>query len=390
MKILLLEWNAFGNVHIKKAFEKAGHTVVGMEFYHDREDTRESEELATKVVLKIQENNVDAVFSFNYFPVVAIAAAACKVKYISWTYDSPFIQIYSKTIEYPTNYAFIFDKAEFYNLRSKGANNVYYLPMAVDTDYYDGIKITDNEKKKYAADIAMIGSMYTEKKHNLIRHFDGLDDYTKGYINGLMDAQKNLYGVSVLEAGLTPEIVKNIQKVCPMIARGDGLESIEWVFANYFIARKLTSIERSEYIEALSKEFDFALYTPEETKWLSKVRNMGAIDYYNDAPKAMKMAKINLNISLRSIISGIPLRCMDIMGAGGFLLTNYQADFEDYFEAGKDYVYFENKNDLLDKAKYYLEHNEERNAIAESGYKKVKLQHSFDVRINEMMEIVRG
>ena len=34
-------------------------------------------------------------------------------------------------------------------------------------------------------------------------------------------------------------------------------------------------------------------------------------------------SKVNLNITLRNIKTGIPLRALDIMGAGGFLLTNY-------------------------------------------------------------------
>ena len=390
MKILMLEWDSFGNKHIKKAFIKRGIEIVSMEFSIKREDTRVSEELATRVVKNIQENGVDIVFSFNYFPVVAIAAAACKIKYLSWTYDSPYIQIYSKTIEYPSNYAFVFDKAEYYNLISKGVNTVHYLPMAADTDYYDSIVPSESDKKRYSADVAMVGSMYSEKKHDLIRHFDGLDDYTSGYLSGLMDAQKQLYGVSILEKGLTSSIVSNIQKVCPMTARGDGLESIEWVFANYFVARKLTAIERKEYLEALSDKFDVALYTPEATPELKKVHNRGSLEYYSDAPKAFKCAKININISLRSIISGIPLRCLDIMGCGGFLLTNYQSDFEEFFEAGKDYVYFESKEDLIEKTQYYLSHEDERIRIAKSGYEKVKLYHNFDRRVEEMLNTIHN
>lgn len=54
---------------------------------------------------------------------------------------------------------------------------------------------------------------------------------------------------------------------------------------------------------------------------------MGAVDYYEVMPHVFKQSKINLNITLRSIQSGMPLRAWDIMGAGGFLLSNYQADF---------------------------------------------------------------
>ena len=385
MKILTLKWDCFGYQNIRNTFKLAGYELCEVAFPRDREDPKTSEVLAKLVVDAIQNNKADAVFSFNYFPVAAMAAAACKVKYISWTYDSPYIMLYSRTIDFPTNYAFIFDKNEYLNLKNKGINTVYYLPMAADTYYYDSV-ISDSKEEKYISDIAFIGSMYTENKHNLIRHFDNLDEYTKGFLNGIMDAQKQIYGMSILEKSMTTDVIRNIQKVCPIIQSGDGIEDISWVIANYFIARKLTAIERTEMLEALSQKYDVSLYTPEKTPNLN-VKNMGAVEYGKDFAKAVKGAKINLNITLRSIVSGMPLRAFDIMGCGGFLLTNYQADFLDYFVPDVDYVYFESKDDLVEKAGYYLEHDEERKKIAKSGYEKVKGQHNYYIRVKEMLKI---
>ncbi|MBO6260854.1 MAG: glycosyltransferase [Lachnospiraceae bacterium] len=387
MKILTLKWDCFGYFHIRKAFKLAGFDLCELDFPIKKESTKNSENLANLVVKAILDNKADAVFSFNYFPVAAIAAAACRVKYISWTYDSPYILLYSKTIEFPTNYAFVFDKNEYINLRRKGAETVYYLPMAADTEYFDSVVISDTERNKYSADIALIGSMYTEAKHNLIRHFNGLDDYTSGYLDGIISIQKQIYGASILEKSLTPEIVKNIQKVCPMYESGDGIEDASWVLANYFVARKITGMERQELVAALSQKYNVTLYTPEKTPTLPLVDNRGSVEYYKDSPKAIKCAKINLNITLRSIVNAIPLRAFDIMGCGGFLLTNYQADFEDYFIPGTDFVYFESKSDLIEKAGYYLEHDDERLAIAYSGYKKIQEYHSFNIRVAEMINI---
>lgn len=387
MKVLTLKWDCFGYKHIRRAFERKGFTLCEVDFPRDKEDGATSEKLAAIVVEAIEKNKADVLFSFNFFPVAAMAAAACRIKYISWTYDSPYMFLYSKTIDFPTNYAFVFDKNEYFNLKRLGVANVYYMPMAADTDYFDSIVLDERERAHYKADVAMIGSMYTEARHNLMRHFEGLDDYTNGYIEGLMDAQRVLYGVSILEKGLTEDIIKNILKVCPMYARGDSYASQQWLLANYFIARKLTSLERIDLLSGLSNSFNVTLYTPEKTPNLPKVKNMGSVEYYKDFPKAVKGAKINLNITLRSIVSGMPLRAFDIMGCGGFLLTNYQADFEDYFIADEDYVYFESQKDLEDKVGYYLAHDNERMDIASRGYRKVKEEHNFDIRLESMLEI---
>lgn len=385
-KILFLKWDSFGNEFIEKEWKELGYQVEEFQFPQKNEDTRGSEELATRIAQQILNEKIDVCFSFNYFATAAIACKACKIPYLSWTYDSPYIQLYSKTIEYDTNRAFVFDSSEYLRLKKLGIDTVYYLPMAAPVDLYDSMQPSEQQYKKYKADIAMIGSMYSEKKHQLYRHLEQLDDYTKGYLDAVISAQKGIYGASVLESSLTPEIVKKMQKVCPMTARGDGLESIEWVFSNYFLARRCTAEERFEILRQLSEEFEVALYTPEKTPHLPKVDNRGKVDYYTEAPYAMKCAKINLNITLRSIVAGIPLRAMDILGCGGFLMTNYQDDFLEYFEPDKEFVYYDSIKDLKEKIRYYLAHDKEREEIALRGHKKMLEYHTYHDRVKTMME----
>ena len=104
-------------------------------------------------------------------------------------------------------------------------------------------------------------------------------------------------------------------------------------------------------------------------------------------PYVFKCSKINLNITLRSIKNGIPLRCMDIMGAGGFLMTNFQADLLNHFVPYVDFVYFESKDDLIRKCDYYLKHEDERIKIAANGHKKVLQLHNYRTRLNEIFSV---
>ena len=79
-----------------------------------------------------------------------------------------------------------------------------------------------------------------------------------------------------------------------------------------------------------------------------------------------------------------------MLGAGGFLLTNYQLELSDFFENGKDLVYYESREDMLRKADYYLEHESERREIARSGREKVIKHHSYEQRLMKLIETVRG
>ena len=71
-------------------------------------------------------------------------------------------------------------------------------------------------------------------------------------------------------------------------------------------------------------------------------------------------------------------------------MTNYQEDMLQFFEPGRDYVYYESRADLLDKVEYYLTHEDEREAIAENGYKKVARDHTYEKRLQEIISVVMG
>lgn len=76
------------------------------------------------------------------------------------------------------------------------------------------------------------------------------------------------------------------------------------------------------------------------------------------------------------------------MGAGGFLLSNYQADFLEYFTPGEDFVFFESREDLMEKLEYYLSHDAERKQIARNGFEKVANQHTYLHRVQEILNFL--
>jgi len=74
------------------------------------------------------------------------------------------------------------------------------------------------------------------------------------------------------------------------------------------------------------------------------------------------------------------------MAVGGFCLTNYQSELEDYFEIGRDIEAFHNLGELKEKIEYYLKHEEARVRIAMNGYKKVRKYHTYRNRLIDILE----
>lgn len=79
-------------------------------------------------------------------------------------------------------------------------------------------------------------------------------------------------------------------------------------------------------------------------------------------------------------------RNYDVPGCGSFLLTQNAEDFLERYEDGKEVVIFKNKKDLIEKIKYYLEHEEEREAIAKAGYERTINDHTYEKRFNDIFK----
>lgn len=386
MNIYLLEWKSFGNEDIKEILAEMGHKVISVPF----SDTKvKADEIERLLVRKSAYKNCDLLFSFNYFPEVSICCQKLGLKYVSWVYDSPHISVYSYTIINSCNYVFLFDFALYDELHLAGINTVYYMPLAVNDKRLQRMHLT-KDNVKYSQDIAMVGSLYSEPKHRLYDKFSTVSPYVKGYLDGIIDAQKKLYGRYILKEMLSSDIVEEMQKAYPTDPNASTVLSPEDIYADYVLARQVTALERKEILTLLGAKHRVDLYTYDNTVVIPGVVNHGKIDYYDDMPYIFHSSKINLNITLRSIKSGISLRALDIMGSGGFLLSNYQIEYDEYFVPGEDYVFYEDYYDLEEKVEYYLTHENERREIAENGCRKVREEHNYRNRIEMILSIVMG
>lgn len=384
MKILFIEWKSFGNEDMIDAYEESGYEVIRLPF--ERKDMRNDVDFEKELSDSIRQHSPSYVFSFNYFPIVSKVCKKEDITYVSWIYDSPYVLLYSYTTINPCNVIFVFDKELCMEFQKAGIKTVHYLPMAANTKRLDSMTDTaafENSIWKNEASIAFIGSMYTEK-HLFYERLEGISPYTRGYLEAIIAAQRKVYGYNFIQEVLPAPIIEDMQKVLPMEPHADGVESVEYLYAQYVINRHITGLERMDFLKAITAHHALDLYTPDQSFFMPNVFNHGPVDYYDMAPYVFKKALINLNISLRSIKSGIPLRAFDILGAGGFLLSNYQSDFLDFFTPDEDFIYFDSEADMLHKIDYYLAHEDERAAIARNGHARIAAAHTYLHRIKEI------
>ncbi len=388
MNILFLDWMCYAKEGTIRALKKMNNEVF--EFMHKDYQEDKSEAFDREIDSFCKQNNIDICFSFNFYPILADYCYKNNMKYVSFVYDCPYVLLYSYQLKYPTNYVFLFDSYQYRELYEGGLENVYYMILPTDPDVIDEKLKSDYDEEKLVSDISFMGQLYDEQ-HN---YYDMIQQKNNEFLNGYMDAvvaaQEKIYGYSFVKQVLTPEIIEMLEKELKY-GTPRGAFDLEYIYENYVINRKITQKERRRILERVGKEFPqkCKLFTWEKDTIISGIKNMGVAFYETEMNLAFYLSKINLNITLRSIKNGIPLRCMDIMGSEGFLLTNYQKDMYDFFEEGKDFVMYEDDDDLVNKIKYYLANEEERKEIAKNARKKIRENYTFDHIMNEIMDIVK-
>ena len=118
---------------------------------------------------------------------------------------------------------------------------------------------------------------------------------------------------------------------------------------------------------------------------LPNVNNRGFAKSLTEMPLIFNQSKINLNITTKTIQSGISQRVFDVLACGGFLISNYQEELFEFFTPGKDLEIFTDLEDLHEKIDFYLSHEAARKEIALCGYDTVTKNHSVAARINQIL-----
>lgn len=388
MEILFYRYNSICEPAIISAFTSFGITVHTEEReMRDKQTT--PKECAEAVSGWILRKPLAFVFSINFFPAVSYTCERLKVPYVCWTVDSPVPELFSNALKNTYNRIFLFDKAQYQYFSPVNPSCIYHLPLAADVKRFEKavLSMTDADYAAYGAEVSFVGSLYTEKcRYDSL----ALSDRTRGYVDGLMEAQLKVFGCNFIFETLTEAVIREIADADPDFYRGkdlrDGVE--RYLAAHQYIGMKLAAVERERTLKRLSEHFPVALYTRSDASALPRVDCRGGVNTLTEMPKVFQASRINLNMTMRPIETGLSQRVWDVLACGGFLLTNYQAEIPDYFEVGKDLETYESMAELEEKVRYYLSHEEERMEIAINGYEKVAAHHSYEVRLAQMIKIL--
>ena len=391
--ILVYRWGSLSEPSLCRELSVLGYGVF--EFAGEMKDYHADSVFAEKLIQKLHRDKIQVVFSYDYFPLVAMICDVNHIPYISWIYDCPLHTLNSRTILLDSNYIFCFDRIYTDRLLSMGAKHCFHMPLAYNPELGEVLKkdFHDNQKN-FQCELSFVGSLYNEDKNRLRKA--SLSDYTRGFTDALINSQMLVYGYNFLEQSLDSSS-ENVQKaVCEIsekceLSLGENYFWSRAELAASMIGMEVTARERMAVISEIARKYPMVLYTgsklPEQIG-TENIDNRGYADYSREVPLIFRDSRINLNITSKTIESGIPQRVLDILSCGGFCMTNYQTEIEEFFRDGVDLVMYTGMEDLLEKVSYYLEHEDARRRIAQEGKKKVTEEFRLSDRLQAVFDVL--
>lgn len=132
---------------------------------------------------------------------------------------------------------------------------------------------------------------------------------------------------------------------------------------------------------------------PERAKIQKLLKNMGHKVITKKIIHQQLINAINrckITITSNNIFKSLSMRYTETIACGGFLMADKPEDLEYVgLEDGKHLVIYKDIHDLKQKVDYYMKHDKERNKIAKTGMNFVRENHSCEVRVKQMIDIIK-
>ncbi|MBQ9334560.1 MAG: glycosyltransferase [Lachnospiraceae bacterium] len=437
MKIVIHRYNSICEPGYIEAFK-----ALGMEVIEDDQEMRDKSIPADVRIGTIAEmiltHKPMFVFSINFFPYISDICERLHVMYVCVSVDCPVAELLSPAIRNSVNRVFLFDRRQYLEVADENPGHIYHLPLGVNPLIHaPGASTTSSSgnarhtggtltaPSDYRYDVSFVGSLYSEK--NPYAGIRGkLSSRVQGMCDGLLAAQELLPGQDLMEAvldvggagfassdgsgertskdpdaayRLVDELRNELEEHLPESLKGfeDPVRDIAMFWGiNSCLGGELTVRDRLMLLSSIAESIrdigSMHLFTRSDTALIRQISPHivchGGVNTLNEMPSVFATSRININTTTRSIRTGLPQRIWDVLGCGGFLLTNAQEEIPEYLESGRHLDVYETPTDACEKVRYYLTHEDERQQIAANGYAEVMARHTIMDRVTSMISMI--
>lgn len=153
----------------------------------------------------------------------------------------------------------------------------------------------------------------------------------------------------------------------PLLAR------VRKEFGKRFVMRGIASLKKNLYFNA---KFGFP-------GWVRPLPFEQYVPLY-------QRAKIGINVHNRGKYTVGSYRLFELPANGVMQISDGGEYLNAFFEPEREIVGYDTADELIDRIRFYLEHDQEREAIARAGYRRVVRDHRMGLRLRQAGELIRS
>jgi len=286
-----------------------------------------------------------------------------------------------EALQSPTWFKGVFTRAHLAEMTWMGIPGCFHLPLAADDFSYstDAPSVDASGPKVFFA-----GS----QQSRYFSHADGVDVRTQWPGAMALAAVADGSASSFLDAYRRYELGP-----CPasQAAPGDQAEAVRRYYAHkMFFAASRNLATRDRFVYFLQKKLGSDFLFVGNARW-SEAYGLTARPRVDQPTydNLIRRTPICVNMVNGDNDSGLNMRHFEITALGGFLLSYHHAELDEMFEVGRECAAFHNETELVDKIGYYLNHPEERAAIARAGQQRALGGHLLRHRLEAALSWLR-
>lgn len=289
-----------------------------------------------------------------------------RIPYVSWFTDTPRMILYDREV-YCSHYsvAATWERGFIKHFEQLGFQHVHFMPHAADPALFNGAPADTFDRQ-----VGFVGA-------SMINHADEAWEKLDESVPEVAAAIRRAFAEGRVTREAFTSGIENIieQRYLDQCGKRD-LRHVELCLI--YEATKRSRIEMVRRLAPLGVE------VRGDPHWAHVTPNHGGqVGYFDDLAPYYRRTAVNLNTTSIQARTSLNQRVFDCPAAGGFLITDDQADIHELFDEDEAVTY-RTMDELEDKTRYYLAHPEERKAIVQRAQRRIAAHHTHKHRLESL------
>lgn len=373
MKVLIPSARGVIEQQLILSLEESGQEVFSHEFNPYGED---NDILSIRKL--VEDKEIEAVFCFEDDSSAGLLkiCAEHRIPLGIWHLDAPYKYLLPEYMEdYRHTYHFCMDRYYVDLMLKAGYQKVTYLPLGTTPGIFKPMKESREDLKAEVGIVANLAIGKAQSLWNWVINNWNLSSEDCRLIKEMIPIAGNKgidipATIQLLESrGMDLRLILHIIKFVEMIANQER--------------RKKPALALRDWVDlkVVGEDWGFAGMYQQQTH--------PRIGYYDELPIFYSSVMINLNVSHPQVKCGLNQRFFDVPACGGFLISDWNDEIDKFFIQGEEIVIYNDATEVREIVRYYLDHSDEREAVAQAAREKVLAHHTIKNRIEKVIQTLK-